>query len=75
MSLRKRSGKKKSYYKRCTTFNCRKEVSLKKLFFFENTHLNTQSLMRLIYLFVHDMQVQEGLKKELKIESNSTVVD
>lgn len=48
MKIRQRTGKNKGFYSRCTTKSCRKEISLKKNNFFENVHLEFQTILRML---------------------------
>ncbi|KCZ79367.1 hypothetical protein H312_03236, partial [Anncaliia algerae PRA339] len=76
MVMRKRSdGKNKRYFFRCNVKDCRREFSIKKGSFFENSHLELKQMVYIIYYFVRDNQRQDDLMRNVEIESEHTIVD
>ncbi|KCZ80742.1 hypothetical protein H312_01841, partial [Anncaliia algerae PRA339] len=76
MYMRSRtSGKNKGFYFRCSERSCRKEVSIKKDTFFENSHLEISVILKIIYKFVVDEGNFENNKKNLKVKQDKTLVD
>lgn len=73
--MRKRNGKNLGFYYRCTSKICRKEFSVRKKSFFENSNLSIKKILRMMYFFVNDIQSQQNFLHEITIRSSKSIVD
>lgn len=71
----RKTKKTTGFYFRCKKNECRKELSIRKNTFFENTHLSIGQIMGLIFYFVHNETKIKNIKRKLNIKTDETIVD
>lgn len=76
MTLRQRfNTKNKTAYFRCTSYNCRKEINVRKNTFFEGSHLRLGQILMIMFNFSRNTTDMNELKLKTGIKSYSTIVD